>query len=47
MVRYDGSETMPIDPCNMEFLYQGYDKTVQVSSYGLTPYRPALLTMTQ
>jgi hypothetical protein len=47
MVRYDPSETMPIDTCNMQFLYQGYDKTVQASSYNLIPYRPALLTMTQ
>jgi hypothetical protein len=47
MVRYDASETMPIDACNMQFLYQGYDKTMQASSYNLTPYRPALLTMTQ
>lgn len=47
MVRYDPSETMPIDACNMRFLYQGYDKAMQASSYNLIPYRPALLTMTQ
>ena len=47
MVRYDPSETMPIDPCNMQFLYQGYDKTMPASTYDLIPYRPALLTMTQ
>jgi hypothetical protein len=47
MVRYDPSETMPIDACNMQFLYQGYDKTMQVSNYGLIPYRPGLITMTQ
>ena len=40
-------ETMPIDACNVQLLYQGYDKTVQASSYGLIPYRPALITMTR
>jgi hypothetical protein len=47
MVRCDPSETMPIDPCNMQFLYQGFDKTAQAPDYGLIPWRPALLTMTQ
>jgi hypothetical protein len=47
MVRNDPSETMPIDPCNMQFLYQGFDKTMPASNYNLIPYRPALITMTQ
>ncbi len=47
MVRYDPSETMPVDACNMQFVYQGFDKTVQSGNYGLIPYRMALLTMTQ
>jgi hypothetical protein len=45
MVRNDPAETMPVDPCNMQFVYQGYDKTVRASDYNLTPYRMALLTL--
>ncbi len=33
MVRYDPGETMPVDACNMQFLYQGFDKTMHPSSY--------------
>lgn len=46
MVRYDPAETMPVDACNLQFVYQGFDKTVQSSNYGLIPYRMALLTLT-
>ena len=45
MVRTDPSETQTVDPCNMQFLYQGYDKTVKSSDYGTTPYQPGLLTL--
>lgn len=45
MVRSDPSETQTIDPCNMQFLYQGYDKTVTSSDYGTIPYQPGLLTL--
>jgi prepilin-type processing-associated H-X9-DG protein len=44
MVRSDPSETQTIDPCNMQFLYQGYDKNKGGGDYGRLPYRPALLT---
>lgn len=44
MVRSDPSETQTIDPCNMQFLYQGFDKTKGGGDYNLIPYRPALLT---
>jgi hypothetical protein len=46
MVRDDPAETMPVDACNLQFVYQGYDKTVHASDYGLIPYRMALLTLT-
>jgi hypothetical protein len=45
MVRTDPSETQTVDPCNMQFLYQGFDKSVNPSDYGTTPYQPGLLTL--
>jgi len=43
-VRFDPSETQPIDPCHLEFLYQGFDKTAPLTDYATIPFRPALLT---
>jgi hypothetical protein len=45
MVRTDPAETMPIDACNLQFVYQGYDRTVQPSDYAVIPYRMGLLTL--
>jgi hypothetical protein len=45
LVRNDPSERKSIDPCNLQFLYQGYDKTKSSSEYGTTPYQPGLLTL--
>ena len=39
------AETMPVDARILQFVYQGFDKTVQSSDYGLIPYRMALLTL--
>ena len=47
IVRTDPAETMPIDACNLQFLYQGFDKTVRAGDYSLIPYRPALLTLSR
>jgi hypothetical protein len=46
IVRDDPSEKKPIDPCNLKFLYQGRNPSINVD-YGLLPYRPGLLTLTE
>jgi hypothetical protein len=47
LVRTDPAETQTVDPCNLQFLYQGYDKTKAAgASYNALPYRPGLLTKT-
>ncbi len=46
IVREDPSEKKPIDPCNLQMLYQGRNPAINVD-YGLLPYRPGLLTLMQ
>ncbi|HET9933937.1 MAG TPA: non-reducing end alpha-L-arabinofuranosidase family hydrolase, partial [Polyangiaceae bacterium] len=43
LIRSDTSETQPIDPCNIQFLYQGRNPSSNVD-YSELPYRPGLLT---
>jgi endo-1,4-beta-xylanase len=46
MLRDGYDQTLEIDTCNLQYLYQGKDPTANPSGYNLLPWKLGLLTKT-
>jgi hypothetical protein len=46
LIRDGNDETATVDPCNLRFLYQGFDPAMSSLPYSQLPYRLGLLTKT-
>ncbi len=44
MIRAGYDQTLTVDPCDLRWLYQGFDPTVDTTNYNAIPWRLALLT---